>query len=147
MSEHREWLRSFAEAWEDDSKAAEEALGDLGRLSQRARGLLLPILSEAVLMVRRADTRQVERATPVRAVWEGETSVERRRLRLEQTFPLPDGRRVSWLEATVADHLARIEYLRLHIAGVERTIAEHEDAIELIQRLGGSCLGDVEGAA
>ena len=47
----------------------------------------------------------------------------------------------------LADHLARIEYLRLHIAGVERTIAEHEDAIELIQRLGGSCLGDVEGAA
>ena len=147
MIGHKEWLRSFAEVWEDDDKAAEAALDDLGKLNQRARGLLLPVLSEAVLMVRRADTRQVERATPVRAVWDGETSLERRRQRLEQTFPLPDGRRVSWLEATVADHLARIEYLRLHIAGVERTIAEHQDAIDLIQRLGGSCLGDVEGAA
>ena len=51
------------------------------------------------------------------------------------------------VDADEADHLARIEYLRVHIAGVERTISEHEHAIELIRSHGVSCLGEIEGAA
>lgn len=146
MSDYREWLASFDEI-EDNGKAAEAALDDLGRLTARARSLLLPILTEAFLMARRTRTRRAERAVPIRSVLTGSTSLERRASRLALTFPLPDGRRVSWLEATEADHLARIEYLRVHIRGVEHTIRQHEEAVEAIRSNGVSCLAEIEGAA
>lgn len=146
MSDYMDWLRSFDEI-EDNDKAAVAAVDDLGRLNQRARSLLLPILGEALLMARRSATRRVERTTPISAVFDGETSLDRRQARLAATFPLPDGRRVSWLEATEADHQARIDYLRMHIAGVERTIGEHEDAVAAIREHGVACLAEIEGAA
>lgn len=148
MSETRiEWLGSFDEIT-DEAKAAEAALTDLGRLSQRQRELLFPILRVAFHFHRRGNSRFVERSLPIGEVFDGETSVERRQLRLDSTFPLPDGRRVSWSEATVEDHEARIGYLRaVHLAGILRTISEHEAAVELIRRFGVSCLAEIEGAA
>lgn len=143
--DYLEWLRSFDQ--DDHGKAALAALADLGRLTGRARDLLLPILTEAVLMARRSDTRGVERAIPVGRVFAGETTLDERRKRLEQTFVLGDGRRVSWLEATEADHLARVEYLQKHVAGLERTINEHLLAVAQLHEFGVSCLGEIGDAA
>src|SRR5690606_31729337 len=81
MTDYREWLASFDEI-EDNGKAAEAALDDLGQLTARARSLLLPILTEAFLMARRTRTRRAERAVPIRSVLTGSTSLERRASRL-----------------------------------------------------------------
>lgn len=145
MSEVQDWLRSFD--YDDHEKAALAALEDLGRLSNRARGLLLPILTEAVLMARRSETRRVERSIPVGSVFSDETTIDKRRTRLEATFALPDGRRVSWADATEQDHLDRIGYLQKHIAGVEATISDHVSAVETIREHGVACLAEIGEAA
>lgn len=141
VTDYRVWLGSFDH--DDNRKAAEAALDALAPLTDWARGLLFPILAEAILMERRTQARHVERSVPIVSVWTGSSTVEQRRNRLAQTFPLPDGRRVSWLEATEADHLARVAYLRRHVSGVMVTIAEHEAAIGLLRDRGVSCLGEI----
>lgn len=146
MSTTQEWMAEFDHI-EDNGKAAVEALNDLGRLSKRTRTLLLPILTEAFLMYRRTATRNVERRVPVEAVFTDQTSLEQRRHRLEATFALPDGRRVSWDDATEAEHLARIGYLQKHIAGIEETIDSHRAAVALIREHGVSCLAEIGEAA
>lgn len=50
---------------------------------------------------------------------------------------------VTWGAATVADHECRIEYLRMKMRGIERTIDLHCKAIDLISRTpGATCLND-----
>ena len=140
--DYQGWLDSF-ESIEDNKAAAVAAADDLGRLSQRARTLLLPILSEAFVIHRGNIRRAVEHKTPIMTVFSGETTVEARRERLENTFPLPDGTRVDWSSATVEQHELRIAYLESHIAGVRRTIEEHEKAIAMIEEYGVTCLGEI----
>jgi len=145
MSDYKHWLRTFDH--DDEEKAATDALDDLGRLNQVARSLLLPILAEAILMVRRDDARTVERQFDLSRVFSGETTLDQRATRLSQSFVLGDGRRVTWDEATEEDHRARIEYLSVHVRGVLETISRHEEAIGLIREHGVSCLGEIEVAA
>ena len=142
---YRDWLQSFDH--DDHGKAAVAALDDLGRLSLRSRTLLLPILTEAVLMLRRGEARTVERAVNVSCVFEGATTLDTRRRLLDASFALGDGRRVAWAEATVADHRERIEYLTAHITGLRLTIGQHEGAIALIEAHHVTCLAEVEAAA
>ena len=142
---YREWLAQFDH--EDHGKAAVEALDDLGRLSGRARELLLPIVTEAILMERRKAVSLVERSVPVSMIFNGETSLGQRAKRLEQTFALGDGRRVSWAEATVPDHRERIAYLEVHMRGVMMTVSRHSEAIEAIEAAGVSCLAEIGVAA
>lgn len=146
MSDYREWLDSFDE-FEDEGKAAEEALNDLGRLSSRSRELLWPVLKDAFWVHRRSKTRSVERRISLGSVYSGESSVDQRRVRLERTFALPDGRRVSWAEATEEDHLARIAYLEKHVSGIRQTMGEHQRAVDLIREHGVSCLAEIGEAA
>lgn len=138
---YREWLASFEH--DDHGKAAEAALNDLGRLNERARGLLFPILREAILMERRKQANAVERSVPIDRIFNGETTLDQRTRRLEQTFVLGDGRRVSWAHATVEEHRQRIEFLQVHVRGVMDTIARHEEAIEAIVAAGVSCLAEI----
>ena len=145
MKDYTEWLRSFDQ--DDHGKAAEAALDDLGRLSSRARDLLHPILTEAILMERRANVRQIERQLPTREVFEGETTIEQRQRWLDQKIALDDGRTVIKSEATYEDWQLRIRLLDRHRIGIERSIAEAEEAIELIRSHGVSCLGEIGVAA
>lgn len=138
-----EWLDSFA-GIDDQYKAAEAALDSLGKQSQWVRTVLYPILVEALVIHRRQITRGVERQTPIGTVYAGETTIDQRRKRLEATFPLGDGRRVTWSEATRSEHEERIAYLERHIAGTRRTIDEHLAAIDLIDQHGVTCLADIE---
>ncbi len=146
---HVEWLQSFTQ--ENRYEAAEAALTEL-RVSKKARTLLVPIIAEALLMHRRNDTRTVERSVPISAVLAGETSLDVRRSRLQQTVPLVSGgsltgKRVRWGDMTVEQHRERIAFLNRHIKGVQRTIGEHEQAVAAIEAAGVSCLNDLEAAA
>lgn len=51
----------------------------------------------------------------------------------QETFPGYKGRLVTWAEATVRDHEARIDSLKIQINGFEETISRHEAAIEAIK--------------
>lgn len=81
------------------------------------------------------------KGSPVKAVL---TSPAALKALLSDTFPLPDGRRVTWGEATVDDHEERAAMLLDHIATVEVTVARHEAAIALIQDAGVSCLAEID---
>lgn len=67
---------------------------------------------------------------------------------LESTFALGDGRHVSWGQATMHDHVQRIELLMRNAAGSVVTAKLHEEAIRLIQEADAGCLNElVEGRA
>lgn len=141
-----DWLLSFQQ--ENRLEAAKAAVKDLGRSNQRTRELLEPALARLLLVLRREVVHEIERATPVREVFSGETTLAQRKTRLSESFALPEsGRRVRWDEATVEDHEERIAYLRKKVNGIEVTIAEHESAIWLIREHGVSCLADIGEAA
>ena len=146
MIEWQVWLREFDEI-SDNGKAAIAALDDLHIRGERTRSLLLPIVTEAVLMARRKVTRQHERTVPIDSIYDGQTTLSARQALLDQSFALGDGRYVTWGEATEADHLARINILAAHIEGVQKTIDQHETAISFIHQRGVSCLGEIEVAA
>jgi hypothetical protein len=59
-------------------------------------------------------------------------------------FPLPDGRLVTWAEATVDDHELRADDLVEMAAGAFGGAALHRRAIEMLQRHGAKTLGDLE---
>ena len=60
-----------------------------------------------------------------------------------QTFPGVDGHLVTWAEATIADHEARIASLWSHIVGVQATVSRHVAAVQAIKARGASCFGDL----
>lgn len=74
-------------------------------------------------------------------------------LRLRMTFdPTPallnakfavGGRAVTWGEASVADHWARIDEQTTHAAGTMEDAQRHLEAAELIESLGLACLNDL----
>lgn len=66
---------------------------------------------------------------------------------LAASFALGDGRSVTWGDATVSDHLTRIELLRRQVMGGAETMARHEAAIDLIVSTGADCLNGVREVA
>lgn len=64
-----------------------------------------------------------------------------------QSFALGDGNKVTWEQATVEQHRARVAYLTKIRDGIDRTIAQHLAAIEALEASGASCLGDIQEAA
>ena len=139
-----DWLDSFVDI-ADNRKAAEAALDDLRLHGQRTRRLLAPILAEALLIRRRSQTRSIERTVPLDSLADRSRVADRRRL-LDEHFTVGD-RYVSWGDATIADHEARIAYLRRYIAGLNDTIERHYQAITMIRAAGATCLNEIEPAA
>lgn len=106
--------------------------------------LLLPILADEIRRVRRHRTARIERAT-IGGQGEG---AEGGWLRLlPEGFVLPDGRWVTWGEATVEDHEARIGWLSGQIEALGQDVDRHQQAIKVIREHGVSCLAEVEAAA
>lgn len=68
---------------------------------------------------------------------------ERQKL-LGQSFYTLEYGRVTWGEARVEHHKARVEYLRMQVEGIEDTIDRHRRAVELITLSGVSCLAEVD---
>lgn len=60
-----------------------------------------------------------------------------------EPFALGNGRKVTWADATVAEHEQRAAMLRAQIAGIGETIRRHEDAIRVLNESGASCLKEL----
>lgn len=96
---------------------------------------------------RRTMTSRVERAAfrPSRNPGEVDPLAARQDLLDEEFYADPDRGYVKWGKATVADHEARIAYLKALSAGIEESIARHETALAIIRESdGATCLADVE---
>lgn len=71
-------------------------------------------------------------------------------VRLEVTAELlgskfaANGREVTWGEATVADHQARIDAQIAHAAGTMADVSRHQAAIDLLTKVGARCLDEVD---
>jgi hypothetical protein len=97
-----------------------------------------------VRRIRRADAAQAERAAQP-TISNGTTAdpTEARRKLLDSGFAL-DGDWVLWGDATPAQHRQRAEALRKLAAGTLATARRHEEAAELIEAAGATCLREVE---
>lgn len=134
------------------AKHPDKTANEIAILAMRqAKPECIQIVSERVDHIRRAAVRTVEanligplldRNTPVPI---GSPTAQ---AALRKTFATGSGGApVEWGRATVADHRARIQFLRKHIAGCERTITFHETAIESIESAGVACLDELEDVA
>ena len=115
-----------------------EALG----LNATQREVLWPLLVGYCATVERGRVRAVEH----RAGRIATRTAEREAL-LAETFALPDGRRVAWGAATVADHEERMAMLTALRDGIDGTIERHRQAIAELVKLKVSCLYDLESVA
>jgi hypothetical protein len=118
-------------------------------ISTKSAMFLMPVMANAVAGSRRGEVRATERRvfSPRRELGGTFDMVAARSEMVDKAFAVGDGRLVEWLKATVDDHLARIEYLRKFVAGVEVTIASHEEAIAQIRAHNVTCLGEIEDEA
>ncbi len=65
----------------------------------------------------------------------------------KSSFALPDGRLVRWVDATVADHVARAEWCEAKASTLRGEADRHWDAARRITDAGVSCLGDLDSDA
>lgn len=128
----------------DDFIAAAKKLLRALHVPGPAITILLPVIANAVRLVVRDGTREAERAVFSPEANSAEATSATRTGFLANTFALPDGRWVTWGEATIADHAARIEYLEKLRGGIELTIGRHRDTIERLTGAGASCLNELE---
>ena len=110
--------------------------------------LLAEIVRQKAAEVRRKrDSEIAHQVAPseVRAVRVAEGTARERLERLGATmFPGVDGKLVTWEDATIEDHQARIATLNAHIAGLEHTREQHEAAIAAIRGMSGaSCIREI----
>lgn len=64
-----------------------------------------------------------------------------------QRFSVGDGREVTWGDATVEDHEARIAFLELQARGLMDTVERHRASIALITAAGATCLKEAYASA
>jgi hypothetical protein len=126
---------------QDASDATWAYLNDLDEDQLRAE--LYPYIRNVMASLQRARVRAVE--DEVFSSEDGTCDLIAQRMRLiTEWFPLPSGRRVSWLEATAAEHRERAEYQR-RLAGKCVVDAErHEQAADLIESHKVTCLMEIE---
>ena len=62
---------------------------------------------------------------------------------LDKPYRIGDGRARRFGELTSEEHLVRIEMLRANINGMQRDIALHERALQLIEQHAVSCLDEI----
>lgn len=121
---------------------------------------LLPLLIEEI----RHEQRRIQRLTELRAFANVPFEVATRsnpssselqtaytpdglRALYKTPFALGDGTRVTWGRATVEQHEMRLAMLRRLRAGLDQTIARHNEALELLRTTGVKCLEDLAEAA
>jgi hypothetical protein len=125
----------------DDPALSTEAICTALRLNRQARYALKNGIMEQCDHLIRATVRKFERC--------GKPSgaVARRSALMQSTFPLGDGTRVAWGQATVDDHRQRVAFLAAMRDGITNTIASHLDAVDAIEAAGVSCLDEIDLAA
>lgn len=130
------------------AKNPNKSARQIARLAMKDPDLVVTVLAREVERVRRQGTHSVEVAQigPLLKSYSGERKAATDEMfkALNASFkPTKGADFISWGKATVADHLQRIEFLRVHIAGCQATIRRHEDAIKAIEAAGVACLDEL----
>lgn len=134
-------LRGRVESGDDPEAAADAVLWTMRKADLAA--IVRPLLVNEARRSQRANVRQIE-AEAFRRIADGEDPVSVRRKLSETTFVLPSGEYVSWLDATVDQHLARAGWQRSLASACTTDAERHESAAESIRAAGVSCLRDLE---
>lgn len=131
----------------DAATVAERVMAAIG-LPERWRPVMAPLVASACADRLRVQVRAIEAATfspgprpapkgrPAVVVGKGafEPDVKKLRALLNERFALGDGTAVTWGDATVAQHRARITILLSQEKGLVETRQRHDAAIDLIER-------------
>lgn len=140
-------IREAITEHQDDDSAARQVLERLSR--EQLEEELLPLVRDECRRRRRAGVRQKERqaangsGNPRPGSSDAADPASERAAWLASVFVLPDGRRVAWGEATIEDHVARMDYLNDFRREVQETIDLHERVRQAIEAAGVTCLDEV----
>ena len=123
------------------SDCVQAFLGEYG-IEGEAAAMLTPLLLQDVRYhLSRRGTRAARKVfVSTRADF---NPIEARRALIRERFPLGNGEWVAWLDATVEQHRMRIDLLTKQISGIQVSVSVHERCIEIIERAGVTCLGEV----
>lgn len=103
--------------------------------------LVRPLIVQEGRRYVRSRTRRIEH----RVSFGDQESRADARIRLaRESFSLPDGRNVRWLDATVDDHLARAAWQRVFADSCIADAELHEKAAAEIEAAGVTCLREIE---
>ena len=122
----------------------------MGLSKAKLRDELSPIVSAFITMQMRVHARAVEDAAiNPRSVAPSPDAVPydplaARRAFFASKFATGDNERVTWAEAGIDAHASRAEMMHKKALGHVRDASRHERAIEIIQRKGVTCLGDIK---
>lgn len=139
------------EVWADDQYRTAEAIAVRLKLTDEQREYLLPVIVNSARIVRRQSSRRAEenydpesRKPTMRGSQKQEDLSDDPRLAfLAAEFALPDGRWVSWRDATVKDHEDRIVMLDKQRGSIVVTIDKHRAVVQQIKSNKVRCLGDL----
>lgn len=141
----RPLLVDLIDAGLDPESAADRVLIELD--CETLRRLIRPALVWIAKNAARANTRAQEEEVDHR-IEAGEDPVSaRRKLSEDGFYPARGEPWVSWLDATVEQHQARIDWQTTLTSAIQRDIARHRKAIEDIIAAGVTCLRDLGAAA
>lgn len=117
------------------------AIAKVLRLTLSQEEALLPLIQHECANFDRNRVRSIE--SDAMAASRPVDPLAARRDLLNENFATNNGF-VRWGQATVADHLARIEMLSKLRDGLAATIGRHEIAITIIETNGVNCLSDID---
>lgn len=154
----------MASVFDEITKAAKAdpfgAADDLARrlMASVRKDDLLPLLVREIAHAQRHQNRWAERsafserfAASVSALPEtseiAAASLDDFKALYETPFKLGDGTSVTWGAATVEQHEIRLSMLRAIRAGLDRTIARHEEAVAILRSSGAPCLEQIRVAS
>lgn len=144
MSTVYQKLRSKVDAGCSPEEAAEQVIRSTPKTELAA--LVFPLLVVHARRFIRHGLRDIENEAH-RLIDSGEDPLVVRRKLSQTEFALPDGRYVSWGQATAEDHRLRAQWQRAHSASCIEDAERHEAAAALIETAGVSCLDSLGEAA
>lgn len=115
----------------DESELREYARPLFEAIARQRSRLMDRRTEDAVMELNPDEDRREDRVSAVKAI----TST---------TFSLPDGRRVSWAEATIADHQARYEWQMVRSQTIFEDARRHQAAADLLRRRRKKRLGQIK---
>lgn len=136
-----EALRKSVKGGATPDEAADQLIAKMRKADLAA--LVRPLLVVHAQRYSRIATAALEREVD-RRIAEGEDPISVRRKLSESSFALPDGRYVTWLDATADDHRARAAWQRGQAASCVADAERHEVAAAAIEAAGVSCLREIE---
>jgi|DEB19_MinimDraft_3_1074340.scaffolds.fasta_scaffold183494_2 hypothetical protein len=131
-----------AQQTDDDMQIASYVCRRL-QLTQYQVAILWPVVLDRCRTIGRNNVRRVEQAAKPNKPGRKVDPTADRVLRMTTTFTPGDGRRVTWGEATIADHEMRIDFLGRKRSGLDATMKRHRQAIDDIRRAGVNCLNEI----